>query len=206
MKQVLLTTLLAIAGALFGPSVVHAQTCGLLADPNSPTCKGGTAAPPVGTAATTARAASGAATAPGQTPGRGQYVCAFFDQASGRCLSIRPNTQAYDSAVDTGIAAAMMGMQIQADAIHRAGQMGVLGQFGRTDGTGSPMPAVPATAPGAPALPAASATDPSLVPGMRPDSPATVCVRARVEEQSRQLGRALGQQELEKILSSCAPQ
>lgn len=54
-------------------------------------------------------------------------VCAFYDRTTQKCLTQRPNTQAYDSAVQTGIEAAMMGMQIQQDALHRARMMGIGG-------------------------------------------------------------------------------
>lgn len=60
-------------------------------------------------------------------PGAGQMVCAFYDRTTQKCLTQRPNTQAYDSAVQTGIEAAMMGMQIQQDALHRARMMGIGG-------------------------------------------------------------------------------
>ena len=38
---------------------------------------------------------------------------------------MRPNTKDYDQAVQTGVEAAMMGMQVQADAIRRAQEMGL---------------------------------------------------------------------------------
>ena len=66
---------------------------------------------------------------PSQAPqvGRGQFVCAVLDPASGRCLTMRPNTKDYDDAVQTGVEAAMMGMQVQADALRRAQEMGLGG-------------------------------------------------------------------------------
>lgn len=65
--------------------------------------------------------------AAGQQPGRGQFVCAVVEPSTGRCLTMRPNTKDYDDAVQTGVEAAMMGMQVQADAMRRAQEMGLTG-------------------------------------------------------------------------------
>lgn len=206
MRQVLLTTLLAIAGALFGPSVVQAQTCGLLADPNNPACKGGTASP--ATAGAAAPAAVGAAPAdPRQAPGMGQKVCAFFDTKTNRCLTVRPDTKAYDSAVQTGIEAAMMGMQIQQDALHRAGQMGVLSGFGL--GGRAPVGAALPQLPGAAATPSPGLTAPGSAPAAQAsgrqssDTPLVACTRQRISQAEKAAGRPATSEEVAAAMRSC---
>ncbi|ABM96940.1 hypothetical protein [Methylibium petroleiphilum] len=210
MRQVLLTTLLAISGALFGPSVAQAQTCGLLADPNNPACKGGTASPATPGAAAPAAAAA-TATDPRQAPGMGQKVCAFFDTKTNRCLTVRPDTKAYDSAVQTGIEAAMMGMQIQQDAIYRAGQMGVLGGFGRQaqGQAGAPLPQMPqgVTLPGA-TLPGVGLTVPGAAPEsaaarQTSDSPLVACARQRITQAEKASGRPATPDEVAAAMRSC---
>ncbi len=132
---------------LMASSALAQTRCSVLADPNStvgqncrtpitfnrpqPAELPSLATPPI------APQASGQAVSPwqspggrqvpeGQQPGRGQFVCAVLEPGTGRCLTMRPNTKDYDSAVQTGVEAAMMGMQVQADAIRRAQEMGLM--------------------------------------------------------------------------------
>lgn len=110
----------AIVAALLLAGAAGAQAaCGVLDDPNSEACM-------------SARASAAAAS--GSEKGKGQTVCAFFDEKSQRCLTVRPDTKQYDSAVRTGIETAMMGMQIMADGREEARRMGVLGDAGGAAG------------------------------------------------------------------------
>jgi hypothetical protein len=110
---------------LFGVwSIVLA--CGPLDDPNLPNCMSGASAKL--TAVTTQQPVISNRDDLRSGPiGIGQMVCAFYDQRTQKCLTERPNTTAYDSAVQTGVETAMMGMQIQQDALHRARMMGISG-------------------------------------------------------------------------------
>lgn len=108
-------SLLALALAACAASAQ--AVCGMLDDPNSAACMAARAPAP-------AAAATGN---PALEKGRGQTVCAFVDQKTQRCLTMRPNTKQYDSAVRTGVEAAMMGMQIMADGREEARRMGIAG-------------------------------------------------------------------------------
>ena len=109
-------SLLALALAACAASAQAA--CGMLDDPNSAACMT-TRAPAAAPAQVTGNPAS--------ERGRGQTVCAFVDQKTQRCLTMRPNTKQYDSAVRTGVEAAMMGMQYMADGREEARRMGIAG-------------------------------------------------------------------------------
>lgn len=150
------SALAALPGLLMAPLIgtfmvaasAWAQTgCSALADPNStvgqncrtpitfnrpqqpepPSLATPPFAPPAPGATGLPRPLAGGRQVPeGQQPGRGQFVCAVVEPGTGRCLTMRPNTRDYDSAVQTGVEAAMMGMQVQADAIRRAQEMGLV--------------------------------------------------------------------------------
>lgn len=115
--------------AVLGASMSGAHACGMLSDPNSPECKNGTGPVRAGANLPSAQQAAPAARPTADAPGRGQQGCAFFDTRTNRCLTVRPNTKAYDDAVQTGVEAAMMGIQIQQDALRRAAEMGVIPGF-----------------------------------------------------------------------------
>lgn len=92
--------------------------CGVLDDPNSDACM-----------ASRVPAPAAPAIAIGAAPekGRGQTACAFVDQKTQRCLTMRPNTKQYDSAIRTGVETAMMGMQYMADGREEARRIGIAG-------------------------------------------------------------------------------
>ena len=113
------SALLAAALAMCAASAF--AECGKLDDPNSPRCL---AAPP--------RDVLAPPKSDVIEKGRGQTVCAFFDTKTERCLTMRPNTKQYDSAIRTGVETAMMGMQYMADGREEAHRMGIAG----TEGTG----------------------------------------------------------------------
>lgn len=210
MRKAIPTVLVALAGAFMVSGVAQAQTCGMLADPNSPACKGGTAAPTALASPGTPATQAGVSSTPldkRQAPGMGQKVCAFFDTKTNRCLTVRPDTQAYDNAVQTGIEAAMMGMQIQQDAIYRAGQMGVLSGFGRGDaataGVGLPqMPTGAVAAPPGLAMPGAA---PAEQPSARQASGTSLvaCTRQRITQTERAAGRPATAEEVTAAMRSC---
>ncbi|WP_306393781.1 hypothetical protein [Telluria beijingensis] len=111
-----------VAALLLAGGASARAACGALEDPNSDACM-------------SARASAAAASR--LEKGKGQTVCAFFDEKSQRCLTVRPDTKLYDSAVRTGIETAMMGMQIMADGREEARRMGVLGGAGAAPGASS---------------------------------------------------------------------
>lgn len=189
--------------------------CGLLSDPNSPSCKHGTG--PITIAAPAAAQATRPGTAqpaqPGlsrgtsqgasDAPGMGQFACAFYDQRTNRCLTVRPNTQAYDNAVRAGIETAMGGMQIMQDGAYMAGQMGV------TMPTLPHIIPVPPVAPwpptivapepvatGVPATGGSPANTPGIPPATQPQ-----CHPAELERRATQ---ARNQAELESVMMQLA--
>jgi len=181
-------------------------SCGMLADPNSPACRSGTASPPSQRGSPAAAPAAGASGPAGHAPGRGQQVCAFFDRTTNRCLTVRPNTADYDSAVQTGIDAAMMGMQIQQDAIHRAGQMGVLGGVARGEAPAA-VPAAARTAASVTGMSVGAPLGAVMVPPTAvgsEDTPLLLCARRKVEEVEKGAGRPATPAEVTSFLKGCA--
>lgn len=140
----------------------------------------------------------------GQLPGKGQQVCAFFDTRTNRCLTVRPNTRDYDAAVQAGIDAAMMGMQVQTDALHRAAEMGVVPGAG-----GAPGPALVPQG----QIPTASAVPPDQF--VRPPSARspiggavrsdlTSCIRSRVQAVESATGKSASPSDVTQAMQSCA--
>lgn len=191
MRNTILTALLAVACTLFHPA--QAQTCGILSDPNDPACKAGTSTP-------VTSADRAAAAAAGKQPGKGQKVCAFFDTATNRCLTMRPDTKDYDSAVQTGIQAAMMGMQIQHDALYEAGQAGVLAGFGLPSGVQLPGGALPGLGASPSASPASSA---AVTNAQAQDSTMVSCTRQRIANVEKSAGRPATPDEVTQAMKSC---
>lgn len=226
MRWYFVIAVLAIAASFFAPDDSQAQACGALADPNNPACRGGTGQLPSAVPTPAGAAAQAAGARPAPEPGAGQFVCAFFDARTKRCLTVRPNTKDYDSAVQTGIEAAMMGMQIQQDAIYRAGQMGVLGGFGGgqgqpRDGASAPG-AVDAAVAGADQGQASVESFPGLggVSGVAgghplrgqsqqsqsaasPESPAVACAKARLSQVEKAAGRPATPAEMVAVMQAC---
>lgn len=201
MLQSIRSITLGLVLAAIVPGAVWAQGCGLLADPNDPKCKAGTGQVP----ATGAQPGIGGNQA-GQEPGMGQQVCAFFDTRTNRCLTLRPNTKQYDSAVQTGIEAAMMGMQIQQDALYRAGQMGILGGFGRNapglpSGVGLP-PGITLPA-GLPQGEGATGQAQSGGERRQADTALVSCTRQRIAQVERAAGRPATPDEVTAAMMVC---
>lgn len=130
-------------------------------------------------------------------PGRGQFVCALVDRASGRCLTMRPNTKDYDDAVQTGVEAAMMGMQVQADAVRRAQEMGLGGPGAMQQGM--PPIGVPQMSTQIPGM--------SQVPGARAGANGgqtfAECVVAMASQLKAATGRDPSPAQNEQILLQC---
>lgn len=187
-------------GALLSAMAPIALACGLLDDPNASHCMSN---PGV-------KKAAGTSTAPSHPrrddlnsgpPGSGQTVCAFYDRRTQKCLTERPNTEAYDSAVQTGIGAAMMGMQIQQDALHRARQMGI---GAGVPGQGFPMPTAQN---GMPSVPSPSLPHASLPPTPRGDSPQEgfkECVVSRLQQIESATGRPASAEQTTAAMQGCS--
>lgn len=134
---------------------------------------------------------------PTPQPGRGQFVCAVVDPASGRCLTMRPNTKDYDDAVQTGVEAAMMGMQVQADALRRAQEMGLGGPGAMQQGMPPiGVPQVPTQIPGMSQAPGARA-------GANGGQTFAECVVAMASQLKAATGRDPSPSQNEQILLQC---
>lgn len=199
------------AVVLFGGGQAAAQGgCGLLYDPNSATRAN---CPPASRSGGEFKEIPKLATppfAPPSTvqfppfpnsqppqPGRGQFVCALVDRASGRCLTMRPNTKDYDDAVQTGVEAAMMGMQVQADAVRRAQEMGLGGPGGMTQGM--PPIGVPHMPMQMPRVPQAAGS----VPGGNGGQTFAECVVAMASQLKAATGRDPSPAQNEQFLLQC---
>lgn len=191
--------------AVLGASMSAAQACSMLADPNSPECKNGTGPVRAGANLPSAQQAAPAARHAADAPGRGQQVCAFFDTRTNRCLTVRPNTKAYDDAVQTGVDAAMMGIQIQQDALRRAAEIGV------TPGGGLPGSV---SLPTIPKQPERALPPPTNLPAPSPrysdaqtsppiESRLMSCIQSRAEKESERKGRKLTSTEIQSIVDEC---
>lgn len=141
--------------------------------------------------------------AAGQQPGRGQFVCAVVEPSTGRCLTMRPNTKDYDDAVQTGVEAAMMGMQVQADAMRRAQEMGLGGPHMAPPGV--PPMGIPQMQPQVPM--AGHQGAPSMIGGGHPTSAGATGFADCVDAMSARLKSATGKNptpaQSEQILLQC---
>jgi hypothetical protein len=199
-----LAILLATTALLLSAQARAQGACSLLADPNSSVGKNCPAATPSQGVARTGSSVSPlnaptAAQGNGAQPGRGQFVCAVFDPTTGKCRTMRPNTKDYDDAVQTGVEAAMMGMQVQADALRRAQEMG-LGV------PGAQQPAMPAM--GFPKTP--YATQPPMLPapaqavaGQKAPGSFEQCVDALSTQVKRSTGRNPTDAQNVQIMMQC---
>lgn len=199
--------------AVLGASMSAAHACSMLADPNSPECRNGTGPVRVGNTLPSAPQVEPAPRTSADVPGRGQTVCAFFDTKTSRCLTVRPNTKAYDDAVQAGIDAAMMGTQIQQDAMQRAAEMGVLPGFPAASTLANKAPSradrtLPDGRPegdpnSRPQLPSAQNT---YTPTAPTDSKLMSCVRAKAEKEHARNGRKLTPDEIQAFVDECYSQ
>lgn len=203
-----LAILLATTALLLAAQARAQGACSLLADPNSTVGKNCPAAtpsqrvPPTGISAAP-HSAPTATQANGAQPGRGQFVCAVIDPTTGKCRTMRPNTKDYDDAVQTGVEAAMMGMQIQADAMRRAQEMGLGGPQMAPQGVpqiGFPQMQTQVPMAGYPGAP-------SMVGGAQPMSAGATGFADCVGTMSARLKSATGQNptpaQTEQILLQC---
>jgi hypothetical protein len=134
----------------------------------------------------------------------GRRVCTQFDTRSPpgappRCLVWATSQSDYNSAVQTGIDAAMNGMAIIRDVQARTAGMGALGMGG--------MPALPVPAPSTAGVPAQGYGTPQQIPGGLAQSAQGLqfaeCVKTRSAAITRQQGREPTPDETMTIIQHC---